>query len=153
MPVINRKFSGALLTAAVIGLSACTSYHYPSEAEQKVAALQARFPRYSFIVVRCDNSNAIADAVTVGALNAGASSANANTIVDLLSRPDSPYVAVLGDGDTVAAATLGRALADSKGKARPGRTVLFVGDQQYEAKLMAVASDAGVKLEFVAFSN
>ncbi|MHA6848844.1 hypothetical protein [Ralstonia syzygii] len=153
MKTIRMIFLRASLVAAVIGLCACTSYHYPSESERKVAAVQAKFPRYQFIVVRCDNSNAISDAVMAGALRSGASSANAKAIIDLLSKPESPYVAVLGDGDTIAAATLERALSDSKGKVRAGRTVIFVGDQKYEQSLKAAAMGAGVKLEFVSFTN
>ncbi len=144
------KFS---LMAAILALSACTSDRQTSEAERKVAALQIRYPHYNFVIVQSDNSNAMADAVLVGTLRSGVASANARQIGDQLRSPQAPYVAVLGDGDTMAAATLERALADGKDKIPAGRSVMFVGDRKYEPPLKAAAAHAGVTLEFVAFPS
>lgn len=93
----------------------------------------------------------IADQITLMSLTAGADSVTSDQLVEVLSKPEPVQLAVTGEDDAIAAATLERALTKVRGRPLAAHQLAYIGSKDFEEPLTKTAEEAGVKLLFVVF--
>ena len=149
MTTLLKHILHPIIGVTVLCLSACALLPQ-DRITPKLSALHAEFPHVTYLMTIDNAANPISNAMVIGLLNVGTGSRDSEQLIKQMSKPDFS-LAVFGDGDSLAAATLARALADGKEKISPSSSVYFVGAKAYEDTLKAAASEAGVKLAFVVF--
>jgi hypothetical protein len=107
-------------------------------------------PSYQAMTVASAGSF-IADQITLMSLAAGGDSVVSDQLVEVLSRPEPVQLAVMGEDDAIAAATLERALTKLRGRALAPHQLAYIGSKEFEELLTKTAEEAGVKLLFVVY--
>lgn len=135
----------ALLFVVLVAVSGMAA---AGDLDGKIQAVRKNHPtgELTFLPVP-DAGNFIANMIMVATLRGGSGSTSSQGIVEAMTK--GVPLAVAGENDGVAAATLSRALQDAKGTLS-GKSVIFAGAEEYRAPLAQAAKDAGVNLEFVA---
>ncbi len=133
-------------------LSACGNEN--NIPEKRSAVLASKYPKATIVVVSGTGTflaRQIKAAVIKSGVTSVIDSTNADTIVNLLSNTSTStkvVVAVIGNDDNIASATLERALQVGKKKIM-GSKVVFVGNPKYKGPLSKAASESGVQIEFI----
>ena len=110
----------------------------------------AQTPTYRAMEVPSTGSF-VADQITLMSLTAGTDSAASEQLVEVLSRPEPVQLAVMGEDDAIAAATLERALTKVRGRPLAAHQLAYIGGKEFQEPLTKTAEEAGVKLLFIVF--
>jgi glycerol-3-phosphate dehydrogenase len=143
----NEKTITAVMLMAVSIASASAG-----EITQKAAALLKAAPDKEFTMMVVPTAgNFISNKIIVTSLKAGTESQSSQQISTILQRPSPVQLAITGENDAVAEATLEKALSSLKGKPLPPHEVAFIGDKEYEEALSNKAAEVGIKLIYVPY--
>lgn len=133
-------------------MSVCVASSAADGMEQRAAALWKAAPNKEFTMMVVPTAgNFISNKMIVTSLKAGTDSQSSQQIATILQRPSPVQLAVTGENDAVAEATLERALTSLKGKSLPAHEVAFIGDKEYEESLSNKAAEVGIKLIYVPY--
>lgn len=118
----------------------------------RMAALMKVAPSLNYVSMSVPSAGSfIADQITLMSLAAGADSVVSDQLVEVLSKPEPVQLAVTGEDDAIAAATLERALTKVRGRPLAAHQLAYVGGKEFQETLTKTAEEAGVKLLFVVF--
>ena len=145
---MKRKIAAIILATVVVASAAADGI------DKKFAALFKAFPdsKFTMMVIPVSGSF-ISNKIIVASLKAGTDSKPSQEIASILQAAVPTQLAVSGDNDAVAAATLQRALSSLKGKSLPPHELAFIGDKEYEPALSSAAAEVGIKLTYIPFPN
>jgi hypothetical protein len=140
------------ILAAVMLTTACIATASAEGIEQRAAALLKAAPNKEFTMVVVPTAgNFISNKIIVASLKAGTDSQSSQQIATILQRTSPAQLAITGENDAVAEATLEMALNSLKGKVVPPHEVAFIGDKEYEEALTNKAAEVGIKLIYVSY--
>lgn len=118
----------------------------------RMAALMKVAPSPAYVAMTVPSAGSfIADQITLMSLTAGADSVSSDELVEVLSKPEPVQLAVTGEDDAIAAATLERALIKVRGRPLAAHQLAYIGSKEFEEPLTKTAEESGVKLLFVVF--
>jgi hypothetical protein len=139
------------LTAVMLS-TVCVASASAEGIEQRAAALMKAMPNKEFTVMVVPTAgNFISNKIIVASLKAGTDSQSSQQISTVLQRSSPVQLAVTGENDAVAEATLEKALSNLKGKSLPPHEVAFIGDKEYEEALTNKAAEVGIKLIYISY--
>jgi hypothetical protein len=124
-------------------LAACAT----TSVNSRIGALAKKYPDVLIVEVQ-SSSNLISNKLILASIKAGANTTTSDAIVNLLSKKTVNPIAVVGEDDSLSAATLERALEAGKGKIS-GSRVVFVGNPEYKNSLAKAANNSGVSFDFI----
>jgi hypothetical protein len=143
---MKNLFAAAVIFAASLA-NACAG-----NLDARISALAKATQGKEFVMmdVHCA-SNFISNKLMVAALKGGTESTDAQKITAMLQRPEPAGLAISGENDSVAAATLERALDMLQGKTLTPQEVIYIGARQSGEALSAKAATLGLALTVVPF--
>ena len=149
-----KKFLSAVGVLCVLSVVTACSFMPsdsppPSHLKSKLYRLYNSVGKQVSVLEITPGSSAFADQVLAKSLNLGLLTPPVEQLVAKLTQAQGGKVAVIGENDELAAATILSALQNLNGL-KPTATLYFVGDARYAAELQSAAAKA--KLNFQAIS-
>lgn len=148
---MQRHLIACLLASSFL-LSACvtTGGTYQSEPQRRSAAVAAKYPQQEINLLYIEAPKSfIATKLMIASLKSGVNSSDVDAIIAALLNKNGGLLAVTGDDDSLASATLERALI-AGGAKLSGKRVVYVGESEHQSTLTNAAVLAGMKVEFIA---
>ena len=137
--------------AAALICIASLANAWASDTQTRIAAAMKVAPDTEFVIDVSSANNFISNKMMLAALKSGTDSSDALKIAAMLQRPVPAILAITGNNDSIAAATLERAFDIVKGKTLTAQKVVYVGSQESGTALSAKASELGLQLVVVPF--
>ena len=136
-----------LISATVLAGCASTAQNGEATIRKDIAVCMEAVKRSDLIAVQVPVAdNAISHKIAVASLGIGGS-LTVDTLIQMLSKPTRPAIAVVGENDEMSAATLETALKKLPENSQRSRAaVCFAGHKKFEADLRIAAEKAGVNL-------
>lgn len=129
-------------------LSACAATGGSSDQKKRFSSIGNKYPNAAIVVVE-SAGNFLSNKILLASIKAGTSTTTSDAILKLLLNENSKFiVAIMGDDESLSAATLERAMLDGKGKVS-GSKAVFVGGSEYKEQLSKAAAESGVDLDFI----
>ncbi|MFZ4288524.1 hypothetical protein [Variovorax sp. HJSM1_2] len=145
-----KRSNWAVLLACAAASSSVAVFADPLSDRMAALMKVASAPNYQAMEVPSAGSF-IADQITLMSLAAGADSVVSDQLVEVLSKPEPVQLAVTGEDDAIAAATLERALTKVRGRPLAAHQLAYIGSKEFEEPLTKTAVEAGIKLLFVVY--
>jgi len=149
-----KKILSALLVLGLV--SACTfmppspSPTPPSHLKSKLYRLYNTVGKQVNVLEITPGSSAFADQVLAQSLKLGLLTPAVEELVAKLAQAPSGKVAVIGESDELAAATILSALQNLNGL-KPSATLYFVGESRYAPALQSAAAAASLSFQAIAY--
>lgn len=147
-----KKNLSALLVFSLV--SACTfmppSPTPPSHLKSKLYRLYNTVGKQVNVLEITPGSSAFADQVLAQSLKLGLLTPAVEELVAKLAQAPSGKVAVIGESDELAAATILSALQNLNGL-KPSATLYFVGEARYAPALQSAAASASLNLQVITY--
>lgn len=147
-----RNFLFYFLIFALLCGCATTRSNLQSELQSQASMVSAKYPDQQVYMIYVEAPKSfITTQLIIASLKSGVNSNDVEAIKAVLINKRDVLLAVFGNNDGLAAATLERALI-SGGKQPVGAKVVFVGDEN-QSSLLEAAASVGITIDFMAKRN
>lgn len=147
-----RYFMFSVLLVCQLAGCATPRSDFKSELQTRASTLSAKYPNKQVYMLYVEAPPSfITTQLVIASLKSGVNSNDVDSIKSVLLNKRDVLLAVYGNNDSLAAATLERALI-SGGKYPTSTKVVFMGDEN-QPSLSEAATKAGVTIDFIGKLN